>query len=118
LSPFTATNIKQSMSVRESRFAGSATEGWREQHRKLVSPWGQQRSSHMRKVLLGIAGVVVCLGLGLAVVGCGSSSPDKGKMGGDKMGTEKMGNEKMGTEKMGTEKMGGEKMSGETKDKM
>jgi pentapeptide MXKDX repeat protein len=67
----------------------------------------------MRKLWLGVAGAIVCLGLGLAVVGCGSSSPDKGKMG-----TDKMGGDKMGGDKMGGDKMGGDKMGGDAKDKM
>jgi hypothetical protein len=92
----------------------------------------------MRKVWLGIVGAVVCLGLGLAVVGCDSSKgagKDKmqgdkmatDKMGGDnmqgdkmssdKMGAGKMGSDKMSGDKMGTEMMGGGKMSGEAKDK-
>jgi pentapeptide MXKDX repeat protein len=67
----------------------------------------------MRKVWLGIVGAVVCLGLGLAVVGCDSSKGvGKDKMQGDKMGADKMAGDKMGGEKMGTDKM-----SGEAKDK-
>ena len=77
----------------------------------------------MRKVWLGIVGAVVCLGLGLAVVGCDSSKgagKDKmqgDKMSSDKMGAGKMGSDKMSGDKMGTEMMGGGKMSGEAKDK-
>jgi pentapeptide MXKDX repeat protein len=66
----------------------------------------------MRKVWLGIVGVVVCLSLGLAVVGCDSSSAIKDKMGGDKMAVDKMQGDKMAVDKMG-----GDKMSGEAKDK-
>jgi pentapeptide MXKDX repeat protein len=61
----------------------------------------------MRKVWLGIVGAVVCLGLGLTVVGCGSSpTPDNGNMSGDKMGGDKMSGDKMGGDKMGGDKMG------------
>jgi hypothetical protein len=50
----------------------------------------------MRKIWQVIAVTVVSLGLGLAVVGCNSSTTTgKDKMGTDKMSTEKMGGEKM-----------------------
>jgi hypothetical protein len=62
----------------------------------------------MRKFWNVIAVAVVCLGLGLAVVGCGSSTPAAK----DKMGSEKMDGGKMG------DKMGGDKMNSEKKDKM
>jgi hypothetical protein len=59
----------------------------------------------VRKVWLVIAAVVTCLGLGLAIVGCGSSTTtNKGKMENDKKG-EKMENDKKG-EKMEGEKKG------------
>jgi hypothetical protein len=70
----------------------------------------------MRKIWQLISVAVVSLGLGLAVVGCGSSTT-AGKMGGEKMSGDKMGDEKMGG-KMGGEKMSGEKMDGAKKDKM
>jgi pentapeptide MXKDX repeat protein len=55
----------------------------------------------MRKVWLGIVGTVVCLGLGLAVVGCGSSTtPEKGRMADDKMAGDKMAGDKMAGDKM------------------
>ena len=60
----------------------------------------------MRKIGLIIAGAVVSLGLGLAVVGCDTSADNKDKMGGDRM-EDKMGG-KMG-DKMG-DKMSGGKM--------
>jgi hypothetical protein len=62
----------------------------------------------MRKILSLIAVMVVALGVGLAVVGCGGSTTDtsKNKMGGDKMKDSKMGGDKMGGEKMGGNKMG------------
>jgi hypothetical protein len=53
----------------------------------------------MRKIGLLIAGVVVCLGFGVAVVGCGSSAP-------------------AGNDKTSNEKMAGDKMQGDKKDKM
>ena len=71
----------------------------------------------MRKVWLGIVGVVVCLSLGLAVVSCDSSSAIKDKMQGDKMQGDKMAVDKMGGDKMSGGKMGGDKMGGEAKDK-
>ena len=61
----------------------------------------------MNQIWLGIVGAVVCLGLGLAVAGFGSSTTNKDKMGGDKMGADKMG----------SDKMQGDKMSGDAKDK-
>jgi NADH dehydrogenase len=69
---------------------------------------------------------VVGLGLGLAVVGCGSPTTiasDKmgsNKMGGDKMGGDKMNGDKMSGKMEGDKmagKMGGDKMEGEKKDK-
>ena len=65
----------------------------------------------MRKICLAVAGVVMCLGLGLAVVGC-SQSPTKGK---DKMEADKMGT--MEGDKMKAGKMDGE-MNGKMKGKM
>jgi pentapeptide MXKDX repeat protein len=65
----------------------------------------------MRKIgqVFGVA--VLGLSLGLAVAGCGSSTPTgKDKMSGDKMGGDKMGMEKMGSDKMGADKMSGDKM--------
>jgi pentapeptide MXKDX repeat protein len=60
----------------------------------------------MRKVWLGILGAVVCLGLGLTVVGCDSSKgTGKDKMQGDKMQGDKMGGDKMGGDKMSGDKM-------------
>ena len=59
----------------------------------------------MRKIGLIIAGAVVSLGLGLAVVGCDTSANNKDKMGGDKMSGDKMG-DKMGGDKMSGDKMG------------
>ena len=59
----------------------------------------------MRKIWQVIAVTVVGLGLGLASVGCGSSTPaGTDKMGGDKM-HDKMSNAKMGSDKM-HDKMG------------
>ena len=54
----------------------------------------------MRKVWLGIVGVVVCLGLGLAVVGCDSSTANKDKISGDNMSGDKMGTDNMAGDKM------------------
>ena len=54
----------------------------------------------MRKIGLAIAGVVVVLGLSVAVVGCNSSTA-----GGDKMSCDKMGGDKMAGDKMGGDKM-------------
>jgi hypothetical protein len=81
----------------------------------------------MQKILQVAIVAVVGLCLGLAVVGCGPSSPTgKDKMKGDKM-NDKMG-DKMGGDKM-NDKMGenmkgdkmadkmGDKMQGEKKDK-
>ena len=65
----------------------------------------------MRKVWQLIAVTVVSLGVGLTVVGCGSSTTvEKDKMGKDKMGKDKMDSGKMGGDKMGGDKMGGDKM--------
>jgi len=66
----------------------------------------------MRKIWLGIVGAVVCLSVGLAVVGCDSSAASKIKMSGDKM-SDKVGDkmsDRMGGDKMAGEKMGGDKM--------
>ena len=64
-----------------------------------------QRGLNMRKIWQVIAVAVVGLGLGLAVVGCGSPmSTGKDKMGGDKMGGGKMSGDKMGGGKMSGEK--------------
>ena len=76
----------------------------------------------MRKIWLGIVGAVVCLGLGLAVVGCDSSKgAGKAKMQGDtmadKMAGDNMASDKMSGDKMSGDKMAGDKMSGEAKDK-
>jgi hypothetical protein len=60
----------------------------------------------MRKLCQVFAVAVVCLGLGLAVVGCGSpTTSGKDKMGGGKMSDDKMGGSKMSDDKM----MGGDK---------
>jgi pentapeptide MXKDX repeat protein len=68
----------------------------------------------MRKIGLAIAGVVVVLGLSVAVVGCNSSTTaGKDKMAGDKIGSDKMAGDKMGGEKMNSGKMAGDKMGGE-----
>jgi hypothetical protein len=74
----------------------------------------------MRKIRQVIGVAVVSLGLGLAVVGCDSSTTSGkanmvgekmgDKMGGEKMDVEKMHNDKMGGDKMGAGKMGGDKM--------
>jgi hypothetical protein len=68
----------------------------------------------MRKLWQGIVAGVVGLGLGLAIVGCGSATTGKDKMG-DKMGGKMEGEKK---DNMGGDKMDGEKMGGEKKDKM
>ena len=60
----------------------------------------------MRKIGPAIAGVVVVLGLSVAVVGCNSSTAGGDKMGGGKMSGDKMAGDKMGGEKM-NEKPGG-----------
>jgi pentapeptide MXKDX repeat protein len=88
---------------------------------------GKHRSLDMRKIWQVLVVAVVGLGLSLAVVGCGSSTPGNDKMQGDKMGGDKMGGGKMGGDKMGGDKMagdkmagdkmGGDKMAGDTKDK-
>ena len=71
----------------------------------------------MRRTWLVIPATVVGFGIGLALVGCGSSTnAGKDKMGSEKMSTDKMGGEKMDGAKMGGEKMKGEKM--DQKDKM
>jgi hypothetical protein len=75
----------------------------------------------VRKAWQVIAVAVVGLCLGLAIVGCGSSTPTgKDKMG-DKMGGDKMDGGKMGGQmdggKMG-DKMDGGKMADEKKDRM
>ena len=60
----------------------------------------------MRKIWQVIAVAVVGLSLGLAVVGCGSSTTTgKDKMGGDKMSGDKMSGDKMGGDKMDKEKV-------------
>jgi pentapeptide MXKDX repeat protein len=75
----------------------------------------------MRKVWLGIVGAVVCLGLGLAIVGFGSSTPDKDKMGADnmsgEMGADNMSGDKMGADNMGADNISGDKMAGDKMDK-
>jgi pentapeptide MXKDX repeat protein len=70
------------------------------------SPSRQHWSLNIRNVWLGIVGAVVCLGLGLAVVGCDSSTASKDKMGADRMGGDRMSGDKMN----------GDKMNGEAKD--
>ena len=58
----------------------------------------------MRRVWLGIVGAVVCLSLGLAVVGCNTSTtPDK-KMDDNKMTDNKMTDSKMTNDKMADNK--------------
>ena len=65
----------------------------------------------MRKIWRVITVAVVSLGLGLAVVGCGSAtSAGKDKMDGDKMSGDKMGGGKMNGDKMGGDKMDKDKM--------
>jgi pentapeptide MXKDX repeat protein len=60
----------------------------------------------MRNIRQVIGVVVVGVALGLAVVGCGSSTTTgKDKMQGDKMGTDKMQGDKMQSDKMGGDKM-------------
>ena len=55
----------------------------------------------MRKIWQVFAVAVVGLGLGFAVVGCGSATTTgKDKMGGDKMGGDKMDKDKMDKDKM------------------
>jgi pentapeptide MXKDX repeat protein len=72
---------------------------------------GQTRSSTVRNVWQILAVVALAVGLGVAVVGCGSSpTTPPGKMDGDKMGTDKMHTDKMGTDKMSGDKMSGDKM--------
>jgi hypothetical protein len=64
----------------------------------------------MRRIWQVLAVVALGLSVGLAVVGCSSSTESStGKMGSDKMGkmSDKMG-DKMGSDKMG--KMGSDKM--------
>src|SRR5262245_15082958 len=81
--------------------------------------WEKYWSFTMRKILLGVSAAVVCLGLGLAIIGCTpttTTGPDKmggDKMGGDKMGGDKMSGDKMSGDKMSGGKMGGDKMSGD-----
>jgi pentapeptide MXKDX repeat protein len=86
-----------------------------------VNPsWEKQRSLIMRKIWLALFGTVVCLGLALAVVGCGSSTADNmrgGNMSGDSMTGGKMSGDKMSGDKMGGDKMSGDKMSGDKMDK-
>jgi pentapeptide MXKDX repeat protein len=68
----------------------------------------------MRKVLQVIVLAVGGLGLGLATVGCNSSTTNgNDKMHGDKMGSAKMGDDKMAEDKMGGEKMNSGTMSGD-----
>jgi pentapeptide MXKDX repeat protein len=67
----------------------------------------------MRKVGLAITGVVVVLGLSVAVVGCNSSTAGGDKMSGDKMGGDKMAGDKMGGDKMKDDKMKDDKMGGD-----
>lgn len=74
----------------------------------------------MRKLGLAFATLMVGLGLGAAVVGCGTSNatPKDKMMTSDKMSGDKMHSDKMATDKMSTDKMGTDKMAGEKKDKM
>jgi pentapeptide MXKDX repeat protein len=65
----------------------------------------------MRKIWQVVGVAVVSLALGVAVVGCDSSTnAGKDKMHGDKMTTDKMHGDKMGGDKMATDKMNGGKM--------
>jgi pentapeptide MXKDX repeat protein len=71
---------------------------------------GRTKEFIMRKVWQSVAVAVVGLGVGLALVGCDSSTPStKDKMGGDKMNTGKMSGDKMSGEKMNGDKMSGDK---------
>ncbi|HTU17167.1 MAG TPA: hypothetical protein VMG10_03835 [Gemmataceae bacterium] len=64
----------------------------------------------MGKVWKVVAAVIVSLGLGVAIVGCGSSTaPPKDKMTGDQMKDNKMHDNKMGSDKMDHGKMDGGK---------
>jgi pentapeptide MXKDX repeat protein len=77
-------------------------------------PFGDtRRSLTMRKVWLAIATTVVSVGLGVAVVGCGSSATGKDKMSGDATTTGKMSGDTMCTGKMSGDAMSTGKMSGE-----
>jgi len=71
----------------------------------------------MRTVWLGIVGAVVCLGLALTVVGCGSSTANNDKMASEKMSGDKMSGDKMNGDKMNGDKMSGDKMSDDKMDK-
>jgi pentapeptide MXKDX repeat protein len=67
----------------------------------------------MRKVWLGIAGAVICLGLGLAIVGYGSSTtPDKGNLAGDNMAGHKTAGDNMAGGNMSGGNMAGGNTSG------
>jgi pentapeptide MXKDX repeat protein len=70
-------------------------------------------SLNMRKVWLGILGAVVCLGLGLAVVGCDSATANKDQMGGAKMGGDRMRGTELQRDKMGSGMMSDDKMAGD-----
>ena len=74
----------------------------------------------MRNRLLAITAAVVSLGMGLVIVGCGSSTATpKDKMSADKMtGSDKMNADKMSADKMKADKMNADKMAGDKKDKM
>jgi pentapeptide MXKDX repeat protein len=68
----------------------------------------------MSKIWQLVSVTAVGLGVGLAIVGCGSSTPTgKDKMGSDKMNTGKMGGDKMSGDEMSGDKMSGDKMGGD-----
>jgi pentapeptide MXKDX repeat protein len=68
----------------------------------------------MRKIWQVFAIAVVCLGLDMAVAGCGpATTTGKDKVGGDKMSADKMGGDKMSADKMGGDKMSADKMGGD-----
>jgi hypothetical protein len=68
----------------------------------------------MGKITAVIAAVLVGLGLSLAVVGCGSPTGTKDKMG-DKMKDDKMKDDKMKDDKMKDDKMKDDKMKDDKK---
>jgi hypothetical protein len=93
-----------------------------------VNPlWKKQRSLIMRRIWAGIFGTLMGLALGLAAVGCGSSTTaDKDKMSngnmsggnmssGDMSGNMSGGN--MGSDNMSGGNMGGDKMTANKMDK-
>jgi len=66
----------------------------------------------MRKIWLGLFGTVAGLGLGLAVVGCGSSTTaDKENMSGDNMGGGNMSGGNMSSGNMSSGNMSGGNMT-------